>query len=124
MWIERDISQTINKSKDVIQVIRGPRQIGKTSLFLKLDPDFKELSLDDPILRELAKNDPDLFLKQFSDKKIFIDEAQYAPSLFPSLKRKADLYKRENKGRLHTIIRLSGSNQILMDKNVKESLSG
>lgn len=124
MWIERDIAKIIKQNTDSIQVIRGPRQCGKSSLILKMDPEFQELSLDDPSLRELAQNDPELFLKQFNSKKLFIDEAQYAPALFPSLKRKADLYKRNLKGKPQTILRITGSNQILMDRNVKESLAG
>ncbi|MGZ3775072.1 MAG: ATP-binding protein [Pseudobdellovibrionaceae bacterium] len=123
MWIKRDISGILQSNTDVIQIIRGPRQCGKSSLILHLDPDFKELSLDDPSLRELAQTDPELFLRQFDSEKLFIDEAQYAPALFPSLKRKADLYKRESK-KTKTILRLTGSNQILMDRNVKESLAG
>lgn len=123
MWIERDITASIKDNTDLIQVVRGPRQCGKTSLLLHLDPSFKELSLDDPSLRRLAQEDPELFLKQFDSEKLFIDEAQYAPSLFPSLKRRADLFKRSQK-KNQTIIRLTGSNQILMDRNIKESLAG
>jgi uncharacterized protein len=63
-------------------------------LILHVDPSFVELSLDDAS-RQLAQDDPELFLKQFIGKKLFIDEAQYAPALFPSLKRRADLYKRD-----------------------------
>ncbi len=124
MWIKREISKIINENQDVIQIFRGPRQCGKTSLVLHLDDSFKELSLDDPALRELAQRDPELFLSQFTSKKIFIDEAQYAPELFPSLKRRADLYKRANSESQETIIRLTGSNQILIDQFVKESLAG
>ncbi len=123
MWIQRDISKKIEQNADLIQVLRGPRQCGKTSLLLHLDSEFAEVSLDDPALRELAQNDPELFLRQFTGKKIFIDEAQYAPMLFPSLKRRADLFKRKKK-RFETIIRMTGSNQILMDRHVKESLAG
>lgn len=123
MWIQRDISKILTASHDPIQIIRGPRQCGKTSLILQLDPEFKEVSLDDLHLRNLAQNDPNLFLKQFGSNKIFIDEAQYAPQLFPALKRKIDLYKRES-NKIKTIVRITGSNQILMDKNVKESLAG
>ena len=123
MWIHREISESIAHNSDAIQILQGPRQCGKTSLILQLDPSFKELSLDDPALRELAQRDPELFLKQFPDK-IFIDEAQYAPELFPSLKRRADLYKRKATNKSHTIIRLTGSNQILMSRFVKESLTG
>lgn len=129
MWIQRDISAAIRANDDPIQVIRGPRQCGKSSLILKLDPEFTEVSLDDPALRELAQNDPELFLRQFNSEKLFIDEAQYAPALFPSLKRKVDLYKRDldRMGRAkerRTLLRLTGSNQILMDRNIKESLAG
>lgn len=124
MWIQRDISSFIQQNTDPIQIIRGPRQCGKSSLILHIDPEFKELSLDDPSLRELAQNDPELFLRQFNSQKLFIDEAQYAPALFPSLKRKADLFKRDPENRPQTILRLTGSNQILMDRNVKESLAG
>jgi predicted AAA+ superfamily ATPase len=124
MWIQRDISKFIQENTDTIQIVRGPRQCGKSSLILQLDPEFKELSLDDPSLRELAQNDPELFLSQFDSQKLFIDEAQYAPALFPSLKRKADLYKRNPNNKHQTILRLTGSNQILMDRNIKESLAG
>lgn len=124
MWIKRDISDLISENNDVIQVVRGPRQCGKSSLILHLDHEFEELSLDDPSLRELAQSDPELFLRQFDSKKLFIDEAQYAPALFPSLKRRADLYKRDSRNKRQTILRLTGSNQILMDRNIKESLAG
>jgi len=123
MWIQRDISSVANSNQDPIQIFRGPRQCGKSSLILKLDPEFREVSLDDPSLRELAQTDPEVFLKQFEGEKLFIDEAQYAPNLFPSLKRMVDLYKRKN-SKIETILRLTGSNQILMDRNVKESLAG
>jgi predicted AAA+ superfamily ATPase len=124
MWIQRDISDSVTANRDPIQIFRGPRQCGKTSLVLHLDPSFRELSLDDPALRELAQSDPELFLIQFAKDNLFIDEAQYAPRLFPSLKRRADLFKRNCGKDSKTIIRLTGSNQILMDKNIKESLAG
>lgn len=124
MWFERDIQNSLLENRDPIQIVRGPRQCGKTSLLLRLDKDFVEVSLDDPHLRELAQRDPELFLSQFGDSKIFIDEAQYAPALFPSLKRRADLIKRERNRKIQTVIRLTGSNQILLDRNIKESLAG
>jgi predicted AAA+ superfamily ATPase len=124
MWIHRDISGVIASNKDIIQIIRGPRQCGKSSLVLHLDGGFKELSLDDPGLRQLAQNDPELFLNQFAEQKLFIDEAHHAPAIFSSLKRRADLGKRKQQKKIGTLFRLTGSNQILMDRNVKESLAG
>ncbi len=85
IWIKSDISNIIEKNNDPVQVFRGPRQCGKSSLILHLGAGFKEVSLDDPALRELAQRDPELFLSQFGTEKLFIDEAQYAPELFPSL---------------------------------------
>ena len=124
IWIKRDISGIIESNPDPIQVIRGPRQCGKSSLALHLGQNFTEISLDDPGLRALAQSDPQTFLAQFEGRKIFIDEAQYAPELFPVLKRRADLYKRTAPATRETIIRITGSNQILLDRNVKESLAG
>ena len=63
MWFERDISHAIDSNPDPIQIIRGPRQCGKSSLVLHLDKTFVEASLDDPALRELAQSDPELFFK-------------------------------------------------------------
>ncbi len=124
MWIHRDITPSIKQNNDIIQIVRGPRQCGKSSLLLRLDPTFKELSLDDFNLRKLAQTDPELFLKQFANQKLFIDKAQYAPELFPALKRLVDLIKRASPATPKTIVRLSGSNQILMDRHIKESLAG
>lgn len=123
MWIERDISSSIEQNKDPIQVLRGPRQCGKSSLLLRLDKNFQEVSLDDIHYRQLANSDPELFLSQFGDQKLLIDEAQYAPELFPALKRRVDLIKRSGRTS-DTLFRLTGSNQIMMDQRVKESLAG
>jgi predicted AAA+ superfamily ATPase len=134
MWIKRDLSHYLNINYEPIQILRGPRQCGKTSLILHLDSEFEEVSLDDPSFRALAQKDPEVFLDQFKGKRLFIDEAQYAPQLFPSLKRRVDLYKRAQlagaTAHLPTthlkvpLFRLTGSNQILMDRQVKESLAG
>lgn len=51
MWIKRDIEQYISENNDPIQIIRGPKQSGKSSLVLRLDSNFVELSLDDASLR-------------------------------------------------------------------------
>jgi len=96
----------------------GPRQCGKSSLLIHLGDDYVELIMDDLNLRKLANDDPMGLIDQYSDKKIFIDEAQLAPEIFYAIKRKVDLLKRHKKPR-QTIFRLTGSNHILMDKNVK-----
>jgi predicted AAA+ superfamily ATPase len=123
MWIQRDISKYLEKNNGLVQILVGPRQCGKTSLLLHLDPTFQEVSFDDLDQRALAQADPKLFLSNYKGKKLFIDEVQLAPEVFYAIKREVDLKKRL--GHKHeTIFRLTGSNLILMDKAVKESLAG
>ncbi len=131
MFISRDITHELQNSKALIQILLGPRQCGKSTLFASLSPnhsDFQEVSFDDLKLRQLANRDPALFLEQFTPPLI-LDEVQYAPNLFSELKKQIDLLKRAHtlEGKTipdSTLFRLTGSNQILMDKNIHESLAG
>lgn len=123
MWINRDITAILKQNTNFIEIVSGPRQCGKSSLLLQIGPEFIELSFDDLGIRQLANTDPQGLLNQFEGKKVFIDEAQLAPEIFYALKKKVDLMKRQSHSR-ETIYRLTGSNQILMDKQVKESLAG
>lgn len=133
MFIKRDITQQLEGSAAWIQVVLGPRQCGKStllaSLFQQNTSPYQEVSFDDLQLRQLANKDPALFLQQF-EPPLLLDEVQYAPNLFPELKRKIDLLKRSqvfdksNPIKQAPLFRLTGSNQILMDNNVKESLAG
>jgi len=85
--------------------------------------DFVEINLDDYSVREAIAKDPVTFLSQFDGRKVLIDEAQLVPEVFSAIKLKVDKLKRQNVKR-ETVFRLTGSNQILLDKNVKESLAG
>ncbi len=134
MYIERDISKLLLKSPAWIQVLLGPRQCGKSTLFAsffrKVRPEnFKEISFDDLQLRQLANQDPALFLQQY-EPPLLLDEIQYVPPLFPALKKwidelkRASVFKKKKPQKPQVLFRLTGSNQILMDKNVKESLAG
>lgn len=123
MWIHRDISDVLSKNANFVEILTGPRQCGKSALLANLSPNFVELSMDDFALREAVSKDPLTILNQFEKKKLLIDEAQLAPEIFSALKRKVDLMKRASFSR-ETYFRLPASNQILMHKNVKESLAG
>ncbi|MFN8370778.1 MAG: ATP-binding protein [Bacteriovoracaceae bacterium] len=124
MWIYRDLSQVLEKNHSLIQILIGPRQCGKSALFLKLSPSFVEISMDDLSLRKIVSEDPLIYLDQFRNKKLLIDEAQLSPEIFSALKRRVDLIKRQSPPKKETLYRLTGSNQIFLDKNVKESLTG
>lgn len=123
MWIKRDISNILEESADYIQIVIGPRQCGKSSLLHHLGPQYFEISLDELHARHLANTDPELLFSSAKGKPVLVGEAQLAPELFFYLKRQIDLYKRKG-GKRKILYRLTGSNQILMDKNVKESLAG
>ncbi|MDP8220832.1 MAG: ATP-binding protein [Candidatus Stygibacter frigidus] len=99
-------------------LLSGARQVGKTTLLKHLKENNRTyLSLDDPEIKELAVNDPALFLQRFPPP-LFIDEIQYAPQLFPHLKMYIDNSQQNG------LFWLSGSQQFSLMKNVSESLAG
>ena len=69
----------------------GPRQVGKSTMLehLMKGTGRKKVSLDDTESRDLARNDPELFL-QLHPAPVLIDEVQYAPELFSYIKIKID----------------------------------
>ena len=114
-----------------MQILLGPRQCGKSTLFaaLMIDQPFHEITFDDLQLRRLAEQDPALLLQQF-DFPLLLDEIQYVSNLFPELKKIIDQHKRRAAltsqafTQPKILFRVTGSNQILLDKQVKESLAG
>ncbi|MFA5928836.1 MAG: ATP-binding protein [Candidatus Margulisiibacteriota bacterium] len=113
-----DVILRINKKFKVLY-LAGPRQVGKTTLLKHLSARTERnyVSLDDLDKRSLAQNDPGLFLQQYP-APLLIDEAQYAPQLFPYIKIKVDASTK--KGQYW----LTGSQQFSLMKNVTESLAG
>jgi len=68
----------------------GPRQLGKTTLLQHIrGEDRRYVTLDDPVSRELADRDPQLFLQR-NRPPILVDEIQYAPGLLPLIKMQID----------------------------------
>jgi len=99
-------------------ILRGARQVGKTTILEHCAEENRTyVTLDDPQIRVLAKSDPALFFQKYTPP-LLIDEAQYAPELFPYIKMIAD--KEKKKG----LIWLTGSQQFNLMKNVSESLAG
>ena len=70
-------------------LLTGPRQTGKTTMLRHLAEEEnigrEYVSLDDLATRDMAKNDPALFL-QLHRPPVLIDEVQYAPELFTYIK--------------------------------------
>ena len=122
MWIERAFEpvKAVKKAQSV-RILKGPRQVGKTSLLEKI-PGLKTIYFDDLSARRAASENPRLFLDQFSGA-LLLDEATLVPELFFELKRRVDEAKRLGKLR-NLDIWVTGSNQTLLKNHVKESLAG
>ena len=119
-YIHRTAETTIQKASRQFPVllVTGARQVGKTTLLkMMADNDRAYASLDDPLLRSLANEDPAMFLQRFSGQ-VIIDEIQYAPSLLPHIKMIADQNRRQGQ------FWLTGSQQFHLMKGVSESLAG
>ena len=88
-----EFTQTATTQFPVI-LVTGARQVGKTT-FLKHLSDVQRtyVTLDDPLLLNLAKDDPALFLQRFTPP-VLIDEIQYAPELLPHIKMAVDRDRR------------------------------
>ncbi len=98
--------------------LTGPRQSGKTTLARATFPDFKYMSLEDPLTREEAQEDPRGFLSRLEGVEgSVIDEAQRSPQLFSYLQRFVD-EKRSGP------IVLTGSQNFLLSEKIGQSLAG
>ena len=120
MYINRAMEKTVLSIQNRFPVIliTGPRQAGKTTMLKKLSDEKRQyVTLDDPLLRELAVTDPVLFLQRF-EPPVIIDEIQYAPELLPHIKMYVD--RNRNNGDFW----LTGSQMFHLMKNASESLAG
>lgn len=110
----------LSKSYSAI-LLTGPRQAGKTTMLRSLaereNIGREYVSLDDLNVRDMAKNDPALFL-QIHKPPVLIDEVQYAPELFTYIKIHID--KQQNPGDFW----MTGSQIFRLMKGVQESLAG
>jgi predicted AAA+ superfamily ATPase len=99
-------------------LLTGPRQVGKTTFLQHLcEKERTYITLDDPVTRSLANEEPGLFMKRYTGP-VLIDEIQYAPDLMPYIKMAID--SERTTGRFW----LTGSQQFLMMKGISETLAG
>lgn len=120
MYIKRAIEDTVVKISKTFPVLllTGPRQVGKTTLLERLSEEGRAyVTLDDPDVRHLAKNDPALFMQRYTPP-VIIDEIQYATELLPYIKMSVDKSKRKGD------FWLTGSQAFKLMKNVSETLAG
>ncbi len=101
-----------------VLLLAGPRQVGKTTFLQHISGEERGyVTLDDPMVRDLAKKDPGLFLQRFQHP-VLIDEIQYAPELLPLIKIEVDRKRKPG------MFWLTGSQQFHLMKGVSESLAG
>jgi len=121
VYIKRDLSERIQSGAAQVPVIAivGPRQSGKSTLAKELFSKHAYVDLQDADLAEFAHQDPKGFLANYSNEHgIIIDEAQYAPTLFPQIKVEADKNPRPG------FFILSGSQNFQLHDKISESLAG
>ena len=123
--IERRIKQQVREALDrqaAVAVI-GPRQVGKTTLAYEVaeERDALYLDLEDRNDREKL-SDPGLFLEQYEDKLVVLDEIYYTPELFQTLRGIIDKGRRKGKRTGRFLILGSASIDLLRQSG--ESLAG
>jgi len=92
--IKRLLENTIKESLSKYPIVGliGCRQVGKTTLAKAISEESKNaIYLDLELPSDVMKlQDPELYLSQFSDRLVIIDEIQRMPELFPILRALVD----------------------------------
>lgn len=117
--LARSITPTLHRLAASFPVLAmtGPRQSGKTTLARALFADKPYVSLEDPVERAFAVEDPRGFLARFSQGAVF-DEAQRWPDLFSHLQGMVDADRQPGR------FILTGSQQFGLLAGVTQSLAG
>jgi hypothetical protein len=119
-YIHRDVEPVLGAMLNQFPAVAvtGPRQTGKSTLLRHVLPEYPYVTLDDPLVRQQAIDDPELLLDS-GGERLIVDEVQYAPALLSHLKMRIDR-QRSVKGRFV----LTGSQQFALMKNLSETLAG
>ena len=124
------LSKRIKEERKFIQVLLGPRQVGKTTLALQLEKEVNipsyYISADTAALEDLswlqAKWDmARLKIKDSQQGLLIIDEIQKIPDWSNLLKK---LWDEDSKNQTNLKVLLLGSSPWLMQKGLLESLAG
>lgn len=129
-YIKRTITDAAlsRLKQDYALVLTGARQTGKTTFCENILPSYLKLpftyiSFDDPDERLRFQNSAIGILEAVDTPLVILDEVQKIPALFDPLKYVIDKQERtKTQQKKHFI--LTGSSQLLLMKNIKESLAG
>jgi len=120
VYIPRTLEAYVKKAarRMPVLLVTGARQVGKTTLLRHAAARGRAyVTLDDPLILQLARNDPALFVQRFRPP-ILIDEIQYAPGLLPHIKMIVDEERKPG------LFWLTGSQHFHLMKGISESLAG
>jgi predicted AAA+ superfamily ATPase len=117
--IKRELEKKLKEYSNTFPVIliNGPRQSGKTTLSQRVFKNKPYVLLETPDLLSYAQTDPRGFLNDYPEGAI-LDEIQKAPELMSYIMGIVD--KRKKAG----LYILTGSQNVLLLKTVKQSLAG
>ena len=128
--VKRSIIEIIaaRLQQDQIVALTGARQTGKTTLCEELLPAFLDLpftyiSFDDPDERLRFQRSAVSILESLATPLVVLDEVQKIPQLFDPLKLVVDQERKKPVAERKRFV-LTGSSQLLMMKNIRESLAG
>ena len=115
-WITPLLQSAIHDHS--IVVLTGARQVGKSTLLLNAEPfrSWRFHTLDDFNVLEQARSNPESLWA--GTNQVILDEVQKAPDLLLAVKKTVD----RNPGKYQFV--LSGSANLLLMKQVSESLAG
>lgn len=119
--IKRQVTEALDRQAAVALI--GPRQVGKTTLAQEIGEDRGALYLDLEDSEDREKlSDAKLFLGQFEDRLVILDEIHRVPELFQSLRGIIDRGRRKGKRTGRFLILGSASIDLLRQSG--ESLAG
>ena len=115
------VIEALNRQAAVALI--GPRQVGKTTLAHMIAESHEALYLDLESRTDRAKiADPVLFLQQYEDRLVILDEIHRTPELFQELRGLIDRARRRGRRMGHFLILGSASVDLLRQSG--ESLAG
>lgn len=126
--ISRDLEKPLKEAlrQRPVVVLLGPRQVGKTTLALKIatqqpgkESAYMDLELDSDLSKLNATED---YLRRFENKLLVIDEIQHKPELFRVLRGLVDIRKRKGEKTGQFLLLGSASRDLL--QGTSETLAG
>lgn len=119
--VEAELQERLHQAPAV--VLLGPRQVGKTTLALRVGTARDAIYLDLESAADRARlAEPELYLARHLDRLIILDEVHRTPNLFPVLRGLIDRARRE--GRREGLYLLLGSTSFDLLRQSGESLAG